>query len=133
MSESPLASNPGTRNRAAQASLVIALIFLIQCVAFLVIIIFYMSSWGIRFVTTNPTHPLASLGEIVVELSILFVPIDLITGALAILLGVRGRRAARRLPDHFGESRSLLGIVLGMLVLLLPFVTVLVWASGFKQ
>ena len=81
-SETPFVSNPAPRNRAAQASCVISLIFLIQCVAFLAIICFYMSSWCIRLVTTNPPHPLAGLGEAVVELSILFFPLDLIAGAL---------------------------------------------------
>jgi hypothetical protein len=121
------------RNRSAQASLVIALVFLTQCVAFVAIIATGMSSWGVRLAATNPDHPFVNLAGLVVELSILFLLLDLIVGTLAILLGIRGLVVARRQPGNLGRDRSIAGLVLAALVLLLPFLTVLLWASAFRQ
>ncbi len=132
MSPEPPANTP-PRNRAAQASLVISLIFLIQCVVFLAVILIAETPWAIRFVTANPTHPLAAVADAVVELGILAFPPDLIAGAVAILLGIIGLRAARRLPGSLGKTKSIIGIVAGTLVLILPFVNFLSWASGFRQ
>jgi len=129
MNEQPI-SRP--RNRAATVGLVIALIFFIQCVAFPAILVTFMSSWGIRFVNTNPTHPLAGLGETVVELSILTFPLDMIAGSVAIALGTFGLCVARK-PERPGARKSILGIVLGILVLLLPFLTFWQWATAFRQ
>lgn len=125
--------SPTVRNRSARASLVIALIFLIQCLAFLVIILIARSPAGTRFIQLNPDHPFVGLVEAVVELSLLFVPLDLLAGVLAILFGAFGFRAARRLPGQCGSSRSMTGIVMGVLLLVLPFVVIFSWASGWKQ
>jgi hypothetical protein len=126
-------SSPTARNRPAQASLVIALIFLIQCVAFLVINLIARSPGGTRFIKTNPNHPLVGLVEAVVELSLVFVPLDLLAGALAIVFGTFGLRASRRLPGECGRSKSMTGIVMGVLLLVLPFVVIFSWASGWRQ
>jgi hypothetical protein len=123
-------SSPTARNRPAQASLVIALIFLIQCVAFLAIILIARSPAGTRFIQLNPNHPFVGLVEAVVELSLVFVPLDLLAGALVILFGAFGLRAARRLPGECGRSMSMTGIIMGVLLLVLPFMVIFSWASG---
>jgi hypothetical protein len=106
------------RNRSARASLVIALAFLAQCVAFVAIIAIGKSSWGVRLAATNPDHPFVNLAGLVVELGILVLPLDLIAGTLGILLGIRGRVVARRLPGNLGRASSIAGMVLAPLVLL---------------
>lgn len=122
-----------SRNRAAQAALVIAALFLTQCVVFVAIIVFFTSPGGIQFVTKDPTNPWASLGEVVVELSILFFPLDLLAGALTIVLGIVGLRRAGRLPGRLGKRRSTFGILAGATLLVWPFVTFLWWARGWRQ
>src|SRR5262245_24103893 len=85
------------RNPSAQASFVIALVFLAQCVAFVAIIAIGMSPWGVRLATTNPDHPFVSLAGMVVESSLLFLPLDLSAGLLVLILGRRGLAVARRM------------------------------------
>jgi hypothetical protein len=113
--------------------LVIALVFLAQCIAFVAIIAIGMSPWGVRLAATNPNHPFVALAGMVVELSLLFFPLDLIAGLLVLILGRRGLAVARRLPGNFGKARSIAALVLAPLVFLLPFLTFLLWASAFRQ
>ncbi len=131
--ESSSARIPPPRNGAATASLVISFLFLVQCIAFLATIVVGLSSWGIRTMQGNPDHPLAVLSDAAVELNILFFPLDLIAGAVAIMLGIRGILVARRLAGNLGRSVSMIGIGFGLLVLILPFVTFFCWASAFRQ
>jgi hypothetical protein len=132
-SETPIDPALRPRNRSAHASFVIALFFLVQCFVFLGIIAIGMSPWGARLAASNPDHPFVNLAGLVVELSILFFPLDMITGALAILLGIRGLIVARRLPGDPGRARSIASLVLAAFVLFLPFLTVLLWASAFPR
>ena len=128
-------SPPGTtpRNRSSQVCLGIALVFLIQCVAFLSIILLSQSAWGTEFIKANPGHAFVGVAEGVVELTILFVPLDLLAGLLAIHFGASGLRDSRRLPGGPGKTMSKVGIAMGILLLVLPFVVLLSWASGFRQ
>ena len=131
--ETPDPSSPPPRNTAARASVVIALVFLSQCLVLLATILFGLSSWGSRWVEAHPDHPLAGFADLAVELSLLCFPLDLIAGAAAVILGLRGFVVARRRTEGFGRRESLIGIGLGALVLLLPVVTVFCWARAFRQ
>jgi len=134
--ETPSLSSPLPRNRPAQSSLVISLIFFIPGAVLVAFSAFFsLSSWGIRL--SNPNHPwepiisflTGSLG-LFAEQDILWFPISFIGGLIAILRGVQGRRAARGLPGNTGQTKSMIGIVLGLLVLLLPFVYFLILAES---
>jgi hypothetical protein len=92
-----------------------------------------MSPWGVRLAATNPNHPFVSLAGMVVELSLLFLPLDLIAGLLVMILGRRGLAVSLRLPGNSGKAKLIAGLVLAPLVLLLPFLTALLWASSFRQ
>jgi hypothetical protein len=125
-------SSPRPCNKPAQSSLVISLISFIPgvfVVAFSAFLSF--SSWGIR--SSNPNHPwepiISFLGGFLM-LGILWFPISFIGGLIAILRGAQGRRAACGLPGNIGQTKSMIGIVLGLLVLLLPFVYFLIVAGS---
>jgi hypothetical protein len=122
-------SSPPPCNKPAQSSLVISLIFFIPSVVYLAFFAFFaLSSWGIRL-SENPNRPweplisfLGGILGVLAELDILWFPISFIAGLIAIFRGAQGRRAARGLPGNIGQTKSMIGIVLGLLVLLLPFV-----------
>jgi hypothetical protein len=121
------------RNRAARASLVLSLVFFVQCATMLAVIAVAMSSWGTQFIQAHPDHLLANLAEGVPELNLLFFPLDLIAGLAAVFMGLRGLRASRTLPNCLGRNQAIAGIVLGLLVIILPFAIFLCWASAFRQ
>ena len=131
--ETPDPSRPRPRNMAARISVVIGLLFLTQCLVLMATILFGLSSWGSRWIEAHPDHPLAGIADLAVELNLLCFPLDLIAGAVAVVLGLRGLFVARRRAGGFRGRESLIGIGLGVLVLLLPFVTFFCWAGAFRQ
>ena len=121
-------SSPPPCNKPAQSSLVISLIFFIPGVVYLAFFAFFaLSSWGIRL-SENPNRPweplISFLGGflgVLAELDILWFPISFIAGLIAIFRGAQGRRERVVFQATLGR-RMMIGIVLGLLVLLLPFV-----------
>jgi hypothetical protein len=106
--------------------LVIALLFFVPSLILLAFTALLLLPPVALFVEGNVNHSVVVFAGIMIELSVLFLFLDLGTGPLAIFLGVCGLRAAGRLPGSIGRRQSMIGIVLGLLVLLWPSLRLLV-------
>jgi hypothetical protein len=124
---------PGLLGKSFSLGTAILVAFALQCVALQVLALCGVLPPIRDYLVAHPDHPLTSLVDWAAELNVLFFPLDLIAGAIGVFAGIRRLIAARARPEEFRGTWPGLRLFLGLLILGLPFTTLLCWASGFRQ